>query len=880
MKMIGWLFNRQHIPARSRSIAGGIGVAILLMTTGIAVAQDPATPPAASGAPVSAPNGYVIHQAIDAGGHLNNLSGSGSMYDTMINQKSGPRILGETFELHALPSNKNPLVDDLKAFSNGFGGDPMNFAKLDFSKGKVYEFSGLFRRDRRYFDYDLLGNPNIPGGQTIPIGPAASPTGSLAWPQLNTSAFLFNTVRRMTDTSLTLLPLSQFTLRFNYSHNNFEGPSLSPSGYQVAGSYDVHLFEFQRHSTDDYTAALDWKPVQGTRLTFEEQIDHFKENSFFTLDSNYFNVQEADGTKVELLANYDMLTPYTSASCNAGSTGGNPTLTAANPGGLPIINPACAVSTSYLRTAPTRVLFPTEIFRLQSTSLKNISMNGDLRYTKATMTLPYYNENFNGLTVGTKTAGATRALAYTGTGSGQREAVAADYGIVWQLTPKFSLSEQIDYSQVHQPGTTTMTGLTTVTTPLDTTTSTGNETVNNPVLITTASAQGASTFEGSGTVGTPWPAYFGQKFTTNNLTATWDATARSSFSLTYRYRTHVIAENAYSPATSTVAVDPGGNPGNLPLTPGETNNGTVTINENGGIFNAALHPATNWDLNGSVEVLYDDNAFTPMGPRQTRHYRVHTLYRPTTWATISGAYNDLERHNNTNNSKSTPIDGPLNHVDYSRVFSAAADLAPSEHYGFDFDYAYSDVYLASNICYDGGASAALPVAAAPANGAGCPGATVRGASYLEFGPVKNFMHAPTNSGSAALNISPNDKVHANLGYRISSVNGSRFFNDPRDVNGSMVSNYQSPFFNIAYTVHPGWIVRADYNFYRYAEGGPSGAQYCSTSTTLPSATTAAPVVLCSSLTGVQTGMTLSNAGETLARNFSANNVTLGMHWEF
>jgi len=31
---------------------------------------------------------------------------------------------------------------------------------------------------------------------------------------------------------------------------------------------------------------------------------------------------------------------------------------------------------------------------------------------------------------------------------------------------------------------------------------------------------------------------------------------------------------------------------------------------------------------------------------------------------------------------------------------------------------------------------------------------------------------------------------------------------------------------------------------------------------------------------VQTGMTLSNAGETLARNFSANNVTLGMHWEF
>ncbi len=852
----------------------GMVVAMFLAAACIAVAQNPAEPVPAPGAPVSAPDGYVLHQAFDVGGHMNSLEGSGAMYDSMINQKSGPRVLGETFELHAAPGNKNPLVDDLKAFSNGFGGDPNNFAKLDFSKGKIYEFSGMFRRDRRYFDYDLLGNPNIPSGQTMPIGPTASPTGTLAWPQLNTSAFLFNTVRRMTDTSLTLLPLSKVTFRASYSHNTMEGPSLSPSGYQIAGSYDLLLQEYQRHSTDDFTGDFEWKPVQGTRLTFEEQVDHYKGNSFFTLDPSYLTVQEADGTKVALLANYDAWTPYTSSSCVATSMGGNPMLTASSTGGAPIINPACAVSSSYLRTQPTRVIFPTEIFRLQSTSIKNVSMNGEFHYTSANMTLPSYYDFFQGLS---KT---TRSMAYTGTATAKREAVAADYGIFWQVMPKFSLSEQIDYSLVHQPGTTTMTSETTLSTAADTTTSTGNETINNPTLTTTNAAAGASTFEGSGTIGTPWPAFFGQKFVTNNLTATWDATARTTFSLTYRYRTHTIAENAYSPATSTVPVDPGGNPGNLPLTPGETNDGTVTINENGGIFNAALRPSNNWDINGSVEVLYDDNAFTPMGPRQTKHYRVHSIYRPKTWATISGAYNDLERHNNTNNSGSTPIDGPLNHVDHSRVFSAAADLAANEHFGFDFEYAYSDVYLASNICYDGGASAALPLAAAPANGAGCPGATVRGATYLEFGPVKNFMDAPTQSGSAAISISPSTKTHANAGYRISSVNGSRFFNDPRDVNGSLVSKYQTPFFNLSYAVRPAWILRAEYDYYSYGEGGPSGAQYCSTSTALPSATTAAPVVACSSLTGVQTGVNLSNAGETLARNFHANNVTLGMHWEF
>ncbi len=40
--------------------------------------------------------------------------------------------------------------------------------------------------------------------------------------------------------------------------------------------------------------------MQGTKLTFEEQVDHYKADSYFTLDPSYFNVQEADGTKVAL----------------------------------------------------------------------------------------------------------------------------------------------------------------------------------------------------------------------------------------------------------------------------------------------------------------------------------------------------------------------------------------------------------------------------------------------------------------------------------------------------------------------------------------------------------------------------------------------------
>ena len=36
---------------------------------------------------------------------------------------------------------------------------------------------------------------------------------------------MFNTVRRMTDTDLTILPLSKVTFRVGYSQNIFQGPS-------------------------------------------------------------------------------------------------------------------------------------------------------------------------------------------------------------------------------------------------------------------------------------------------------------------------------------------------------------------------------------------------------------------------------------------------------------------------------------------------------------------------------------------------------------------------------------------------------------------------------------------------------------------------------
>ncbi len=837
--------------AMVQRIAGGMGVAILLMIAGVAAAQV-AMPDSAS----AAPNGYTLHGSINLGGNMTSLTGSGAMYDTMVNMQSGPRVLGSSFQMQALPTTKHTLVDSLTAYSTGWGGNPYDQATMNFSKGKIYQFSGTFRRDRQYFDYDLLGNPNIPAGQSIPIGPTTAPTGSLAWPQVKQSPFLYNTVRRMTDTSLTIFPISKVTYHFEYSQNVFQGPSLSPgasSPFFAAsiGTNTQLLEQYQRNSTDDFIGGIDWKPLLKTTLTFEEEVDHYKEGSYFTLAPSDFIAQEADGTPVAP-GGWDSIPPYGIGSCNTGSMGAAPYTIlspAQTPGGLPIINPACSVAVSYLRSQPTRILYPTEIFRFQSSSIPNVAMNGDVRYTNANMNLPNYYENFQGL------SGAVRSITYTGNANARREVIAVDYGIDWNATKTISLADQVVFSNVQQPGIANISKGATLVTPPN-----PNETINYSGPLTPGTPV---TVEGNPN-GTPLPDFFGQKFLTNNLMATWDGWSRATFSVTYRYQTHIIAE---------------GIPHNAPLAPRATNNGTVTIHENGGIFNAGLRPSEHWNVNGSIGLFYNDNAFTPLTPRETQRYRVHTIYRPKPWATLSGAYNGVERHNNTNNTGTASAAGSLDHVDHSRVVSMGGVLSPNAHYGFDFNYSYGDVYTSTNICYDAAASPTLPGAATP-SGTACPGATVRGTTYYEFGPVKDFMDAPTQYGSVALHLSPTDRIHSSIGYIISSVSGSRFFNDARDVNGSLVSTYQSPFVNFAWAVRKSWSLSAEYNFYGYGEGGPSGAALCSTSN--PTPTSPVAVVPCNSptLAGLQTGLTISPAGETAARNFHANNLTIGMHYEF
>ena len=855
-------FLKRKEPARSHRVkwmTAGLAMA-LGMAACVLQAQEQVT----NTAKMTTPAGYSGHYTVDMGGRVSNMVGSGAMYDTLVNLQSGPRANGETIELRRLSTNKSGLVDNLRATGSGFGGDPYNFAKLSISKGKVYQYNGVFRRDRQYFDYDLLGNPNLPSGLTLPIGKTSAPTGTLAWPQPQHSSDMTNSVRRMYDNDLRLYPLAKISVRLGYAHNIFEGPSLLPVRSAAGYSYNALMEQYQRHLTDEISATVDWKPLKGTLISYEQRIHHYKDESYITLDPNGYLVQEADGTPA-YLGNWDAssnnsATPTTSwvayteaKSCNTNSVLTSTQFLYPSPsGGRPIIDPACSVLTSYSRSEPTSVNLPSETLRFQSSSIKDLEFNGQFSYSLGNLKVPNFFESGTGLW------GTTREEFYGASATGKREVYSGDLGVIWQVTKSFDLADQVTLSANAQPGSMTIPSYTKLTTP----TTAGSETINNNNLTTTVVTSGSVPYShalsGLGTQTT----YFGNEQLVNNLTASWNITPKANVALTYRYGNRNIGLNTN-------------------ITSSTLTRTLFAISEQGVILNAAYRVTNNWDVNGSVEALYDDNAFTTMSPRQVRHYRVHTKFRPIKWATITAAYNDMERHNNTNNANLSTNYGPLDHVDYSRTASVSGVFTPNEHVALNFDYAYGDVYTATNVCFSNMDSTFVGFAGtAVLDSTGAPSVCVT-SSTAALWKARAFADAPTQHGTAGLLVSPVNKLKFGLGYRVSDVNGTQFFNDARAVNGSMHSTYQTPYVNIDWQVRPGLIWKAEYNYSGYGEGGASGAQSCTTTflTAANVSTIASTVQPCATISA-QTGMNSTPAGMTAPRDFHANNISLGFHYEF
>ena len=726
---ISLLPSYRRIVRRSLLMLFAIAGSAALMIEQPVIAQSVSASPPAD----KVMDGYVVHQSIDLGGHIADHSGSGAVYDTLVNLQSGPRILDQSLEMRAVNPSRAILFDTLTTNSFGYGGDPNSVSFLNMSKGRIYDFHGSFRRDRQYFDYDLLANPLIP--------PAATP-----YIPILDSPHLYNTVRRMTDLNLTLAPLSPVSVRLGYNHTISQGPSFST----LHVGTEALLTQDWRNSTDNWISGIDWKPISGTTVSYDEFITHYKGDTIWQLTG--LNYQLSNGTPVSLGIDISSIwkTPCAAPFTASGA-----------------VNPTCNAFLAYNRSAPTRTLFPTEQFRIQSASIPHFTMNGRLLYSAATSNLYNFDELFNGYESRT----GFRESLVTGSARIRRLNVNGDYSAAWEITPKVTASNVVDFWDFRMPGTNTFTETDYI----------------GASLLAPPSAPTTTT--------TPDFQYINEKTKTDTFLVGWDVAPRARLSIGYRYRSRIIT-------------DAGGD--------------FIPIHEDWGLFGVALRPTPEWRINFNVDAMYADNSFTRISPRQLQHYVMRTTYKPHPWLTVAGTVNIFESRDNVQT---------VNHLEHNRDFSFGTFVSPNERWSLDLNYAYDSIYSTTIECY-------TSTPAPPSAGVAPPVCVAAGTPLLTNG----YYNAPTQFGSLGFTVAPVKRVHLNGGYRMTAINGNTDFINIRQVNGSLQSQFQTPYASAAFNLMPNWTWKADYNYYGYGEGSP--------------------------------------IGPTLLRSFRGNVYTLGVHYAF
>lgn len=788
-----------HGGIRTRSLRAAVtALAIgLVALTGSAQNATPNTTPAADKEKVI--GGYAVHQSTELGGHIVDYSGSSSMWDTLVNLQSGPRILSFSLNMRSVDQHKTPLFDTLMTANYGYGGDPINTTVLRMSKGRIYDFNGSFRRDRQYFDYDLLANPLIPPN-AVPYGP------------LLNSPHLYNTVRRMTDADVTLMPLSRVSFRLGYSQNLAEGPSYS----SLHAGADALLTQWWSNVTNAYRAGVDFKLTPLTVLSYDQFYTYYKGDSSWQLAG--LNYQLADGTPVSL--GIDVFTTASNTCLVGGTTN--------------TIKPACNAFFGYARSLPTRTSFPTEQFRFVSLIPNHLSMNGRLVYSGGTSDANHYSEIYNGLTTRT----AQRGVVDTGNltdgrlSEAKRVNVNGDGGVTWTVTPKISIIDVFNFWAFRVPGKNDYTetsvfgaNLTTVPNLFSPATCPPPYTASTCPYHTSSSGPDVMSQQNNN--------FLGQNLKANTVTAAWDPVQKLKMSLGYRYVTKTIttrasttSEELYQPKLALrgdCATGPANADGTCNATTSSSSEDSVPIHEQWGLFGFYFQPTNTFRVNANVEAMYADNSYTRISPRQIQHYRVRGIYKPKQWMNFSGAANIYESRNNVTN---------INYLQHARDYSFGAAVTPSEHWGVDLGYSYQDVFSRIDECYlYTDAVYPSPLAKVPC--------TFAGGSYLLSNGQYN---APTQFGQIAIMLSPIKRLHARLGYQMSAVDGNETVVNPRQVPGSLQSQYQQPFGNVSFLMAPQWTWKADWNYYSYGEGTP--------------------------------------IGPTLPRSFRGNVYTLGVHYSF
>ena len=713
---------------------------------------------------------YTVHQSVEFGGHAGDVSGSVPMFDTFVNEGSGPRLLSESLEMHA-QAGTGLLFDDLSTSSFGYGGDPNDVTMLRISKGKWYDFTGTFRRDRNFFDYDLLANPLNPATSTPNLPVLDSP-------------HLYDTTRKMSDFSLTLLPLSRIKVRLEYTRNVNEGPFFSSIHEGTEGL----LAGAMRTGLDTYRVGVDYKIAPRTNVSYDQTFNSFKDDTSYSLPTidpgysfgNLFGYTLANGTPADL--GLSINTP-------AGQPCAKPLL--ANG----FVNPTCSAYLAYSRNNGARGFFPTEQFSVQSSYFKRVDISARASYSAGNSDITSGMENFSGLS-------RNNLLGFTvsAPGSAEKITTTSDLGVTVHITDRFRFVDTFRWDAFRIPGysnqgTSNLFGPSLLSIPNVFSLATC------PPPFTAATCPQHTAGSSADLQSSQFYNFTGQNEQFNTTQLQYDFNAHVGGDIGYRYGHRQIdvssIENdlfTYYPRLPNRGSCVGQPLVNGVCTVAATSNDSTSleINEDSLLAGVWVRPTQALRINFDTELFYADNVFTRISPRHLQHYRLRAKYQPRKWVTFSSAINIIEQRNN---------DLDVGHMQHDRTYNFAAVFVPSDKWSLDLNYSYIDTYSQTNICF-----VSTPTT---------PGTISCGTPYLQG---ISLYENSGNFGSLNLMYKPIRRVTTAIGYSVTSNDGNTLILNPNAPLGPLQSTYYQPTASVSYQFAKEWSGKVGWNYWDYTEG--------------------------------------------------------------
>ena len=706
---------------------------------------------------------YNYQGSFDLGYRFVNTNGNSSLYNTFVDEQQGPRLLEQTLSMRAL-NHQGILFDTLFLSSFGWGGDPENASRLRISKNKWYNFNMTFRRDRNFWDYNLLANP------------------------LNQSPHRFETVRRMYDYNLTLLPQSRIRFRLGFSRNNMEGPAFS----SVHEGTDAELFQNTRTVLNAYQAGVDIKVLPRTNISYDQFLQYYKGDSSWG-DPNIFGFQLAGGLPVDPGISWN---PAANQPCAAPVLDGTTT--------PPTMNPACNGYQAYARSAPLRVSYPTEQLTLQSNYFKQLDLSARGSYSSSESKAPNFLEDFLGLATRTR----QRISLTTGESTSRRVVANADLGVTVHVTEKFRVVDTFRFSNFRIPGSWNLTNASFFGATL---LSTANifDPATCPPPFTAATCPQHSSSSGADVTIDHRNDFLQQNSKNNLIELEYDFARRITGHLGYRYETREITNNQFDSADLTfypslanrgacvgLPVDANGV---CTTTTADNGSDVIQIHAHSLIAGIAAHPIDALRITLDTELLSADNTLTRISPRNLQRYKARVNYKAKDWMNVSGTVNILESRNNVSD---------ILHREHNRNYGFTVALNPKPVFGFEFGYNYEDVFSTTNICY---VIASTP----PPNSTLCAGGPLIAAVSLYDNKI--------NFGYANIMFKPIKRVTANLGYNLTSTSGSTLILTPiQNSLGPLAFNFHKPTALVEVELAKGWMWRTAWNYYDYNEKSSPG----------------------------------------------------------